>query len=335
MPAYMLLEISPALLFSAEEYDAHGRHTVLGHYTFKWRDGRMALALGLGTLSDLSALTPMGAPRSRRPIDFVSPCTGSLFNHSDSPNVTYSIDTATDSIRYTTVRAVEPDEELCIYYGPNLWFEPVGVSDGRVPTDAELVDDGWGGLAAVAGETPNRVREEDPADPNEILPDEDLPFSRVKLTSDEDDEETVEAVRTGEHIPRFAARRLMPNASTGMGSRYPRSTAYHHSTEVYITLPTLISPFHFPSTDLLPPLPLYPSISPPLNETDGSNPPALTHRPSRTSNECANPPPARTRPSSSPAHPRPYPNSRQTSTSHRRTNCRYRAAQHSRRPRSR
>ena len=50
MPAYTLLEISPALLFSAEEYDAHGRHTVLDHYTFKWRDGRMALALGLGAL---------------------------------------------------------------------------------------------------------------------------------------------------------------------------------------------------------------------------------------------------------------------------------------------
>ena len=48
MPAYTLLEISPALLFSAEEYEAHGRHTALDHYTFKWRDGRMALALGLG-----------------------------------------------------------------------------------------------------------------------------------------------------------------------------------------------------------------------------------------------------------------------------------------------
>ena len=188
----------------------------------------------------------MGAPkRSSRPIDFVSTCTGSLFNHSDSPNVTYSIDTATDSIRYTTVRAVEPDEELCIYYGPNLWFEPTGVSDGHVPTDAELVDDGWGGLATVTGETPNRVRE-DAADPNEILLDEDLPFSRVKLTSDEDDEETVEAVRTGEHVPHFAARLLMPNASTGMGSGHPRSTAHHHSTEVYITLPPPNLPLPLP-----------------------------------------------------------------------------------------
>lgn len=40
--------MSPVLLFSAREYEEHGRHTVLDHYTFKWRDGRMALALGLG-----------------------------------------------------------------------------------------------------------------------------------------------------------------------------------------------------------------------------------------------------------------------------------------------
>ena len=49
LPRNELVEISPVLLFSAEEYEAHGKHTVLDHYTFKWRDGRMALALGLGT----------------------------------------------------------------------------------------------------------------------------------------------------------------------------------------------------------------------------------------------------------------------------------------------
>jgi tRNA-specific adenosine deaminase 3 len=43
-----VIEISPVLLFSAEEYGMHGKYTVLDHYTFNWRDGRMALALGLG-----------------------------------------------------------------------------------------------------------------------------------------------------------------------------------------------------------------------------------------------------------------------------------------------
>ena len=44
-----MIEISPVLLFSKQEYDDHGKHTLLDHYTFNWRDGRMALALGLGT----------------------------------------------------------------------------------------------------------------------------------------------------------------------------------------------------------------------------------------------------------------------------------------------
>ena len=48
IPAQTLVDISPVLLFNATEYEAHGRHTVLDHYTFVWRDGRMALALGLG-----------------------------------------------------------------------------------------------------------------------------------------------------------------------------------------------------------------------------------------------------------------------------------------------
>ena len=167
--------------------------------------------------------------------------TGSLFNHSDSPNVSYSIDTDTESIRYTTARAVEPDEELCIYYGSNLWFKPaeIPISDERTRADTELDEDGWGGLSAVAGEAsspPKRVLEEMP-NPNEILPDEDLPFTRVKLTSDEDDEETSETVRTGEHVPRLPARLLMPNTSTGMGRGHPRPTTHNLSTEVHISLP--------------------------------------------------------------------------------------------------
>ncbi|KZS99472.1 uncharacterized protein LAESUDRAFT_622207, partial [Laetiporus sulphureus 93-53] len=92
--AYTVVEISPVLLFSSEEYEAHGKYTVLDPYTFRWRDGRMALALGLG----------------------------SLFNHSQSPNVSYIINTKTESIRYTTMRRIETGEELCIFYGHKLWF---------------------------------------------------------------------------------------------------------------------------------------------------------------------------------------------------------------------
>jgi len=47
------LEISPVLLFPAEEYQSFGRFTRLDDYTFVWRKGQggkdvMALALGLG-----------------------------------------------------------------------------------------------------------------------------------------------------------------------------------------------------------------------------------------------------------------------------------------------
>ena len=51
IPASTLLEDSPALLFSSvEEYEAQGRDTVLDRHLFRWQDGRMALALGLGAL---------------------------------------------------------------------------------------------------------------------------------------------------------------------------------------------------------------------------------------------------------------------------------------------
>ena len=136
---------------------------------------------------------------------------GSLFSRSDTPNVSYSIDTATESIQFTTARAVEPDEELCVRYSPSpgLASEESG-PDGS----AELADEGL-----FTAETSNHVLQAT-LDPNEILPDDDLPFTRVKLTSDEDDEETAETVRTGEYVPRSRTRLLMPNRkySTGMGS---------------------------------------------------------------------------------------------------------------------
>ena len=51
IPGQTVIDVSPILYFSKDEYEAHGKHTILDHYTFKCRDGRMALALGLGTTS--------------------------------------------------------------------------------------------------------------------------------------------------------------------------------------------------------------------------------------------------------------------------------------------
>lgn len=86
-----VVEISPVLLFSKEEWENHGSKTILDCYTFKWgRMGEMALALGLG----------------------------SLFNHSATPSVSFRLDRSAHCITYTLMSDVVAGEELCISYGP-------------------------------------------------------------------------------------------------------------------------------------------------------------------------------------------------------------------------
>lgn len=160
IPAQTTIEISPVMLFSKAEYEEHGRHTIIDHYTFKWRDGRMALALGLG----------------------------SIFNHSSNPNVTYELDNAHACIRYTTTRVIQPDEELCIYYGHSLWFEAAESSpttnlvENRTP-QAEAFN--------LAGLENIDIRIEQPR----LYLEEELPFERVNIKEEEDDNEveTVDA----------------------------------------------------------------------------------------------------------------------------------------------
>jgi len=55
-----------------------------------------------------------------------------MFNHNRIPNVAWERQLSTESIRYFTLRDIEADEELCISYGPKLWFVD---SDG--PRDVE------------------------------------------------------------------------------------------------------------------------------------------------------------------------------------------------------
>ncbi|WFC95169.1 tRNA-specific adenosine deaminase subunit tad3 [Malassezia brasiliensis] len=96
----VVVEISPVLLFAADEYQAHGRHTQLDSYTFVWEKrangSTMALALGLG----------------------------SLFNHSTHANVSYQLNRAAQCIQFRTVRDIAAGEELCICYGAGkMWWE--------------------------------------------------------------------------------------------------------------------------------------------------------------------------------------------------------------------
>jgi tRNA-specific adenosine deaminase 3 len=112
----------------------------------------------------------------------VTPTKGSLFNHADSPNVSYTLDTAIDCIRYTTTRQIEPDEELCIFYGLNLWFRPVlpaliNASVAGSFVEEHEQDQSWGGLLTLSMEDES-IEE----DPKAIVPEDRLPFIRLKLT---------------------------------------------------------------------------------------------------------------------------------------------------------
>lgn len=110
---------------------------------------------------------------------------GSLFNHSDTPNVSYTLDKTTDSIRYVTVRDVQPEEELNIFYGHNLWFSPAGVLESGIIE--EVIDDGWDGLLGVVEES-NTIPSSDPLqNPDEPVKEEDLPFTRYKLPPEEEE----------------------------------------------------------------------------------------------------------------------------------------------------
>ncbi|KAJ7254369.1 hypothetical protein B0H12DRAFT_1219018 [Mycena haematopus] len=141
------------------------RFTILDHYTFKWKNGSQALALGLG----------------------------SLFNHSNRPNLSYTIDPSNELIHYTTTRSIEPDEELCIYYGSKLWFDPVEPSETSDPHEN---DDGWGGLFSV---DPDAAQSVLPpffhGSVLDVVPEEDLPFERSKAPPEEETADTIRTVQ--------------------------------------------------------------------------------------------------------------------------------------------
>ncbi|KAI9500472.1 hypothetical protein GGI25_001595 [Coemansia spiralis] len=99
IPKGTLVHISPVLLFGAEEYSRHGKFTQLDHYTYCWKGGCFALALGLG----------------------------SMFNHEPfgQENIGFVRDMHNEFIKYTALRDIAAGEELCICYGPNVWFDVI------------------------------------------------------------------------------------------------------------------------------------------------------------------------------------------------------------------
>lgn len=95
-----LIEVAHGIRIPRQEHRDHLDHTVLNHYTFSLQGGDYLLALGIG----------------------------SLFNHRDPPNVDYRVDGQRDIVRFFASTDIPADTELCIYYGPKLWFH-----DGTKP----------------------------------------------------------------------------------------------------------------------------------------------------------------------------------------------------------
>lgn len=90
-----LIELSHCLTFDAKEHAEHAMKTVLQHYTFCAGGGLYFLALGIG----------------------------SLFNHADPPNVEFRICRGDATVSFIACKDISPGDELCIFYGRNLWFD--------------------------------------------------------------------------------------------------------------------------------------------------------------------------------------------------------------------
>lgn len=114
--AHTLIEKSPTLIFSSEDYTSHDlTSTLLGSYTFTWQNAAQALCLGLG----------------------------SLFNHSPTPNVSFKKDYTNGLMEFWTSRVIEEGEELNICYSADeskLWFKP-DYAEGQEAHDEKVNED--------------------------------------------------------------------------------------------------------------------------------------------------------------------------------------------------
>lgn len=86
------------------------------------------------------------------------PRAGSLFNHSTSPNITYSLDYTQYTISYRTAKPIQRGEELCIFYGHSVRFSATAGAeadaappprDDILDDESQSVNDEWGGLGRV------------------------------------------------------------------------------------------------------------------------------------------------------------------------------------------
>ncbi|KAM0749917.1 hypothetical protein T439DRAFT_42353 [Meredithblackwellia eburnea MCA 4105] len=167
LPAGTLIDISPVLLLSDSEYYGVGSQpgqgngvegSVLRGYVFTWkgREGGMALALGVG----------------------------SLFNHSQSPNVSFELDTTGYVIRYRTFKKVEEGEELCIFYGHRTRFE----GDGERERAEDSEEEEGGGLMSALNIVEHGEKKEKRKWDEDIVLFKDLEWEKVTEKIDPEDQ---------------------------------------------------------------------------------------------------------------------------------------------------
>jgi len=98
----------------------------------------------------------------------------------------------TDSIKYTTSREIQAGEELCIFYGADLWFEESVSTKNHHSQLWESEDEGDPFPKMIGLDFGMDVE-----DPRKVIPEEELPFEALDI-NDFAQEEDLESVRTGE-----------------------------------------------------------------------------------------------------------------------------------------
>ena len=134
IPAGVVIDISPVLILPTHESEG----TLLAHYTYTWpAEGDVIIPNDQKSLLSSFSKSASGAKVARQALALGL---GSMFNHTRRPNIGWERDIPRQTIRYYTLRDVEEGEELCISYGPKLWFDDAdGPEEGNISDDEDNV----------------------------------------------------------------------------------------------------------------------------------------------------------------------------------------------------
>lgn len=138
IPQGTTVDVSPVLILPSHESEG----TTLAHYTYTWPAEEEKAAgstqMNIPASSVVSAATnSTSCVTVKIPRQALALGLGSMFNHRRKPNVAWERNIATQSIRYFTLRDIDEGEELCISYGPKLWFNDADEPGGEIEVESE------------------------------------------------------------------------------------------------------------------------------------------------------------------------------------------------------